>query len=247
MTLAAFAAAPVYAGAPIDAYLSAAAQNVPASARQTLSTIDGAPRKLLALRAYLRAGDALTSRWSWTREQMDAFARTPRHRRFMAEVERVQAAFHAQNPGYTLIANTEVRSLEVQLQRWNENDGVAQVAKRLHTDAARELAGRGYPRSPDAAAAEKFATFLRSWRPPTSPPLAAPGLSPHGQLRAIDFHVERNGRLIASTTMASVQPVWEAQGWARKLQRAAQGARFVGPLKSPNEPWHYEYVASETE
>lgn len=246
MTLAAFAA-PVHTDAPVDAYLSAAAQSVPAPARQTLTHIDGVPRRLLALRSYLRAGDALSSRWSWTREQMEAFARTSEHRRFMAEVERVRNAFESHNPGYTLVANTEARSLEVQRRRWNENDGVASVAKRLHADAARELSERGYPKSPDVAAAQKFATFLRSWRPPISPPLAAPGLSPHGQLRAIDFHIERNGRLIASTTMASVQPVWEAQGWARKLQLAAKGTRFVGPLKSPNEPWHYEYILTDVE
>lgn len=233
--------------APIDAYLAAAAERVPGRAQNALSRIEGAPRKLLALRSYLRAGDDLTTRWSWTHEQIETFRGTPEHARFIAEVDRVRAAFDAQNPGFTLVANTEVRSLETQLERWNTNDGVARVARSLHAAAAAELSRPHYPKQPDPAATERFATFLNSWRPASSAPLAAPGLSRHGQLRAIDFHVERDGRLIASTTMASVEPVWEAEGWSRKLQRAARGTSFVGPLKSPNEPWHYEYHPNDTE
>jgi hypothetical protein len=42
--------------------------------------------------------------------------------------------------------------------------------------------------------------------------------------------------------MANVRPVWEGQGWANKLAAVMRDTRFVGPLKSPNEPWHYEYV-----
>jgi hypothetical protein len=36
--------------------------------------------------------------------------------------------------------------------------------------------------------------------------------------------------------------VWEGQGWARRLAAAMRDTRFVGPLQSPNEPWHYEYL-----
>jgi hypothetical protein len=36
--------------------------------------------------------------------------------------------------------------------------------------------------------------------------------------------------------------VWEGQGWARRLAAVMRDTRFVGPLQSPNEPWHYEYV-----
>ena len=36
---------------------------------------------------------------------------------------------------------------------------------------------------------------------------------------------------------------WDEAGWAAKLDAAvrAAGQRFVGPLASPREPWHYTY------
>ena len=77
---------------------------------------------------------------------------------------------------------------------------------------------------------------------PTAPPLAAPGLSLHGRSRAIDFQIMRNGRIIAPTEVAKARSVWEKQGWARRLAAVMRDTRFVGPLQSPNEPWHYEYV-----
>jgi hypothetical protein len=89
----------------------------------------------------------------------------------------------------------------------------------------------------------RFANFLREWRPtPTAAPLAVPGLSLHGRSRAIDFQIVQNGRIIAPTEVSKVRSVWEQQGWTRKLAAAMHGARFVGPLQSPSEPWHYEYV-----
>ena len=35
----------------------------------------------------------------------------------------------------------------------------------------------------------------------------------------------------------------ECSGWKAKLQRAIDEANagFVGPLKNPNEPWHYDF------
>jgi hypothetical protein len=67
-------------------------------------------------------------------------------------------------------------------------------------------------------------------------------LSLHGRSRAIDFQIVRNGRIIAPTEVAKVRSVWEEQGWARRLAAAMRDTRFAGPLQSPNEPWHYEYV-----
>jgi hypothetical protein len=228
--------------AHVAPYARAVAASLPAPARDALLRIEGEPRRLLAERAYLRAGAGLVKRWSWSDEQIASFARTPAHRAFLGEVARVQARFSEQNPGYTLGAGTEVRSLEVQVQRWNANPSVGRVAARLHDDAMAELRGASYPAIPDAAALERFANFLKGWRPPLAAPLAAPGLSLHGQLRAVDFHVERDGRLVASTEVASVRSVWERQGWALRLRAAIEDSRFKGPLESPNEPWHYEYA-----
>jgi hypothetical protein len=240
-----FTAAPAGGAAELATYMRAIAATLPPPARGALLRIEGEPRRLLAERAYLRAGDGLVRRWSWSDEQIAAFARTPRHRAFLDEVARVQARFSEQNPGYTLEAGTEVRSLEVQLQRWNANPAVGRVAAHLHHAAAVELRGASYPSIPDAEAVERFARFVKAWRPPLAAPLAAPGLSLHGQLRAVDFHVARDGRLVASTEVASVRSIWEQQGWALKLRSAIEGSRFTGPLKAPNEPWHYEYAPTE--
>jgi hypothetical protein len=72
-------------------------------------------------------------------------------------------------------------------------------------------------------------------------------LSLHGRSRAIDFQIEQDGRIIAPTEVAKVRSVWEGQGWARRLAAAMRDTRFAGPLQSPNEPWHYEYVPRSRE
>ena len=56
----------------------------------------------------------------------------------------------------------------------------------------------------------------------------------------------QDGRIIAPTEVAKVRSVWEGQGWAGKLAAAMRDTRFVGPLQSPNEPWHYEYAPRST-
>ncbi|RPH54465.1 MAG: hypothetical protein EHM84_01730 [Lysobacterales bacterium] len=231
-------------GALVNRYLDLTAARLATPARTALRQIHEAPRQLLATRSYLMAGAALTERWSWSEEEIESFARTPEHRALLAEIERVRTTFEQQNPGHSLFVNTQARSLNVQLSRWNENRGVARVAQQLHSAAIKELQQRAYPATPDVTAVDRFAEFLRSWRPPVAAPLAAPGLSRHGQSRAIDFQVVRAGQIVAGTEVASVRRVWEAEGWGRRLRRAVGAASFVGPLKSPNEPWHYEYVGS---
>ena len=68
-----------------------------------------------------------------------------------------------------------------------------------------------------------------------------PGLSPHGQMNAVDFHVYRGEQEIATPDSATIETVWTAQGWGDRLARAVResGARFSGPLEVPREPWHY--------
>ena len=137
-----------------------------------------------------------------------------------------EKTFERQNPGYSLYANTQVRSLDLQLERWNANPGVARTAQHLHRAAEAELRAGAYPSMPDAAAIDRFVAFLESWRPPVAAPLAAPGLSMHGQSRAIDFQIVTADGIIAGTQISSVRSVWERQGWARKLQLAVAGKGF---------------------
>lgn len=240
LLLAFICVSPVAAAGEIDDYLALIQKQLPAQAAAVLPKIDGAPRQLLAARAYLRAGDALERRWSWSAEQIAAYQQSPEYRALTTDIERVEARFAAQNPGYELYENTEVRSLDLQLQRWNSNRSVATVAQALHRDVLKEIASMRT--SPDANNASRLAKFLQSWRPPVAASLATPGLSLHGQLRAIDFQVTKDGAIIAGTDVAAARRVWENSGWSKKLQAAIAGSRFRGPLQSPNEPWHYEYV-----
>jgi hypothetical protein len=64
----------------------------------------------------------------------------------LASIAAVTARFEADNPDYSLFTNTQVRSLELQLQRWNENPRVTQVADALYSKLVRELTERKSPR-----------------------------------------------------------------------------------------------------
>jgi hypothetical protein len=231
------------ASASVHEYRLAVTHDLPPVAKEALQRIGDPPRQLLAVRGYLRAGQQLSSRWSWSAEEIRAYQASPEYRDLLAEIARVRTRFEAQNPGYSLYANTATRSLDLQLRRWNSNASVGVIADRLHEAAIRELSGDAYPAHPDAKATLRFANFLRAWRPtPSAAPLAVPGLSLHGRSRAIDFQVVQHGRIIAPTDVSKVRSVWDRQGWARKLARVMRDTRFVGPLQAPNEPWHYEYA-----
>lgn len=247
LLLLAFAALEVRAGGPadpLDAHLIALGTLLPECARSALDRIDSTDRKLLAARSYAKAGDQLVERWSWTAQQIREAEQSLQHRRMLSSIQAVRERFEAQNPGFSLYANTQVRTLELQLDRWNNNPRVGSVASELRNALARELRARAYPLQPNRESLEQFRTFITRWYPSTPAPLAAPGLSAHGQLRAIDFQVMQAGRIVAGTSVASVAQAWERPGWHEKLRRAIQaaGAEFAGPLRTPNEPWHYDYV-----
>lgn len=225
----------------LDRYLEHIAASLPEKAAATLQRIDGTPRRLLAARAYLRAGKELHARWSWSMDEIHAHARSPEYRALLDETDRVRARFEAQNPGYTLYANTQARSLELQITRFNTNKSVAKVAASLHQQALAEIGKSPYGSPERADSVQHFKQFLTRWRPPTAAPLAAPGISRHGRLRAIDFQIMKDGAIVAPTDTATVERNWDAPGWTKKLQTAVAGSHFRGPLQSPYEPWHYEY------
>lgn len=225
----------------LDRYLQHIAAGLPEKAVEALQQIEGTPRRLLAVRAYLRAGDELPSRWSWSADEIRAHARSREYRALVDETEKVRARFEAQNPGYTLYANTQVRGLELQITRYNTNKSVGNVAASLHRQAVAEIGKPVYGSPEQADSVSHFKRFLTRWRPATAAPLAAPGISRHGQLRAIDFQIMKDGAIVAPTDTATVRRNWDEPGWTGKLQQAVAGSRFRGPLQSPYEPWHYEY------
>jgi hypothetical protein len=225
----------------LEQYLERVAVALPEHAAETLAKIEGTPRRLLAARSYLRSGESLRSRWSWSAEEIRAHTQSAEYRALLDETEQVRRRFEAQNPGYTLYANTEARSLELQISRYNSNKSVARAARHLHKSALAEVFKPEYGPATEAESIERFKKFLTGWRPPTAAALAAPGISRHGQLRAIDFQIMKDGAIVAPTDTATVKRNWDAPGWTEKLQAAMSGTRFRGPLRSPYEPWHYEY------
>jgi len=218
----------------------AAAARLAPEQREALLRIPEEPRRLLALRGYLRAGRGASGRWAWSRAQIEAYERSPEYAAALAEIEKVNGEFAASNPGYTLRVNTQVRSLDEQLSKWNENDSVKRAGEELFTRALTEISTTSYAEPPGAGEVERFERFLRGADTGTTPTLAVPGLSPHGQARAFDFQVMRGGALVAGPSSPSG---WDAAGWTAKLQEAVGRAstKFTGPLASPREPWHYDY------
>jgi hypothetical protein len=219
-------------------WVESASAGLDPQAVETLHRIDGADRQLLALGAYLRAGDSLSARWSWSQETLTGYPSTPEGEAAAADIDSVIAAFAKANPGYELQVNRQPRSLEIQLARWNENASVAAVAATLVTSLDRRFAESTSP------TAGELREALAHWTPGAAAALAAPGLSAHGQGRAFDFAVARDGRTVAGLEAASAPATWDGAGWTRKLHQAvvASGKPFVGPLQSPYEPWHYAYT-----
>lgn len=232
------------ASARLASYLQAITVQLGEPAAGTLARIDGDGRKLLAARSYLRGGDSLAARWSWPQEKIDVYPSTAEYAAAMAEIAKVQAKFAEANPGYALYVNTQVRSVDLQVQRWNGNDSVATSAIALLAASEAHLDAPGYPLEPRPADLARFVAFLTAWQPEPPPTLAAPGLSPHGQSLAYDFQIQKGSELVAGADSRQIDSVWTGQGWTARLAAAvaAGSEHFHGPLAVPDEPWHYQYT-----
>lgn len=226
----------------VDSYITAAVQKLDPKVADAVARIEGAPRRLLALRGYLRSRAGLKSKWSWTADEIARYKQSAEYKAALAEVERVKAKFAEQNPGYSIEVNTEVRTLEAQIASWNRTASVGQAADALF--AAVQTALAAYPAQPDTATLTRFQNLLSNQNLSVSPTVATPGLSQHGQLRAFDFKIRQGDKIVATTDSATVKSVWDAAGWTRKLNAAVTSAsrKFAGPLAAPREPWHYTYV-----
>lgn len=227
-------------GGRLEAYARAAAAGLPQEQREALNRVEGEGRRMLALRGYLRAGAGAVARWAWSREHIESYEKSSEYAAALAEIERVRRAFEGANPGYALRVNTKVRSLDEQIEKWNEADSVARAGEELLERARAEVAASSYGDGAAEADVRRFENFLRGASTRVTPTLAVPGLSPHGQARAFDFQVMRGGQLIAGPSSPSA---WDSAGWTAKLQEAVRSAstKFSGPLASPREPWHYDY------
>lgn len=233
-----------WAGDDVAVRLDALQAQLDPRAAAALDAIVGLERKLLAARSYLRIGAGLAARWSWTDAQIAAWDGSAEQGRLDAELARVRGEFERSNPGYTLYVNPEVRSLELQLERWNSNESVAIAGTALLETVRAALTDPDFPKGAGLASIQAFRTLLKDSVLEVPPNLAAPGLSLHGQMSAVDFQVQRGHEIVAGTESAEIAEAWESQGWSRRVQAAvaASSKRFKGPLRQPNEPWHYDYV-----
>ena len=107
--------------------------------------------------------------------------------------------------------NTEVRSLETQIKSWNETKSVQVAAQDLVTAANMEISKPVYKDLPDQPSLMRFELFLKNHRVVSTPTVAVPGLSPHGQLRAFDFQIKQGDKIIAATNTARIEDVWDGQ------------------------------------
>jgi hypothetical protein len=231
------------ANSPVEPYLSGLRQELDPRAAQALDTIDGPGRQLLAARAYVRTGPGLAQRWSWTAEEAAQFEGSPARAALDAAVARVRCEFEAANPGHTLFVNPSLRTLEIQVQHWNMNESVTQAAAALLAAAEDAVAAPGFRAAGTPEGRRAFARWLAAHETTPTPTIAAPGLSLHGQMHAIDFQVQAQGRIVAGADTRAIEAVWNAGGWTERLRAAVEAAAagFVGPLARPNEPWHYDY------
>jgi hypothetical protein len=230
---------PVHAeDAGLDGVLSELA---PPPSDQALAQIPELGRKLLALRSYVRYGDRIKTRWSWTDAQIAAFKASEAHTALRAEIAAVNEHFKAANPGYEIYVHGTVRSLDSQITKWNSNKSVGAAAAGIEAAFQQKFADA------DKVKLEELRTWLRGYRPPKRANLAAPGLTLHGRASAIDFQVMKDGAIYAGANSRQVESIWRAEGWDEKLKAsiAAAGPSFSGPLKNPDEPWHYTYTPAD--
>jgi hypothetical protein len=229
---------------PLPPYVTSISAQLDPRVAQTLVQLVGTGRQLLALRSYLRNAPHLAESWSWTEEQIEAFEGSPEQRDLQQEIDRVRTTFVAANPGFELYVNSQVRSLDVQVEHWNSNESVQAAAEEILAAARALILSPGFPANRPEQAREALKAFLSGYRPVSTPTIAAPGLSSHGQMRAIDFQVHQAGRVVAGPSTATIATDWAAAGWAAKLDAAVHAAsdKFVGPQASPPAPWHYTYV-----
>ena len=233
--------APAGPAGKLETYVRVSVGGLAPEQGEALGRVEDGPRRLLALRGYLRAGHDVGSRWAWSQARVESYERSAEYAAALAEVEKVRKEFEASNPGYTLRVNTKVRSLDEQLSKWNETDSVRRAGEELLARAREEVAAASYGDEAGAEDVRRFESFLRGAGTRVTPTVAVPGLSPHGQSRAFDFQVMRGSQLVAGTS--SAEGAWDRAGWTSKLQEAVRRAstKFTGPLASPREPWHYDY------
>lgn len=222
----------------LDLHFKLLAKTFPPKVQEALEMIGKPTLQLLALRRYIRKAKDLNAQWVWSQEKIHSYEASKQFTQVRLEIEKVRKMFEGLNPGYTL-GVSPIRDLKRQVRLWSGNKTVHIAGEDLEQKCLLEIAK--YPDMPDQMAVDRFRTFLGHCPVHPEPTSAAPGLSDHGQMHAIDFVVVKGHTKIADTKSATIGTDWDTAGWTRKLKDAViqSGSLFRGPLDHPREPWHY--------
>jgi hypothetical protein len=225
-------------------YMQAVTATLDPRLQGAIARIRAGERRWLAVRGYVRREQKVHTHWSWTAREAAEFRKTAEYRAMIDTIAEVRRRFAALNPGYRLEVITDIRTLETQIGKWNTVGSIAVAGREVVDTSLVILADSSYAEIPDSAGTARFRAFLDGYELVTTPTVAVPGFSDHGQLRAFDFKVYRGGRLIAGTTTATIAKTWDSPGWSCRLNQAicGYGDVFLGPLQEPYEPWHYTWV-----
>jgi hypothetical protein len=233
----------------LKAYVDAVGKELEARIQGALIGMPSIERRALAIRGYLRFPSlkrgSIDANWAWSSRDMEEFKKTAEFTRMKEAVEGVQGTFAAQNPGFKLgVDPNKVRSLEDQVDLWNHNPTVQRLGRELKAKLLRAV--RSLPDTPDETSLKAFKKVLVEAGLSGTPSNATPGLSQHGQAKAFDFVVTKGRDVVAGTVTKTLKEKWDDAGWTAKLKKAVHdaGGKFVGPLASPYEPWHYVYKAA---
>ncbi len=131
--------------------------------------------------------------------------------------------------------------MRTQVDLWNQNPTVQRLGLELKTKLLKTL--ETLPDTPDPTSLQTFKKVLVEVGLSGSPSNATPGLSQHGQAKAFDFVVFKGARSSLGPSPPRSRKSGMTSGWTANLKKAVQdaGGKFVGPLASPYEPWHYIY------
>lgn len=201
--------------------------------------------QLLAVGRYMRKGTAyVAANWTWSAEEISAYEHTPRAIEVKNAVAKVDSAFRTLAPGFSLSVRGP-RSLPEQVKKWTANTSIKNKSRAMVAYCLSRIGQ--LPDVPDVGSIQRFRSIIAGFDV-TDLPLAAPGLSDHGQMRAVDFQVHRvsDNSVVAIPEVAKIQSQWEATQFTSLLKSAVKqaGSQFEGPLMPPHgkyEPWHYRF------
>lgn len=224
----------------------------------------------------MQTGDAsylaFRNKWAWDNEKVDKVLASDEGKLMKSRIVEVADFFKGLDgmKDYKLSTGSLRRDVDTQAGYFKGNWSVKKLALELMAALSKELEKGKYPDPPTEDSAKKLYAFLTSVQLQAvcktaqdgskvctaTPTSAAPGLSDHGHLSAVDFVIYKNGKDFLGADFGQV-PLWRAKengspSFEDRLKQAINklndkvGSKvFVGPLPRPDEPWHYTYTPLE--